>query len=347
MATQEELPSDLSLHGKFAQLMAQQAPVTITVAATQDGNWPFRLGGGAPFCPCIYITAVQQDPDADRGDMMLEAGDEVIMVNDQILIGKSLAEVHDILHTQPEATRLTVRKLPDETPSGVEFFLRRTTEAFNAKMEQFGATRKTYEALEGHVSLYLRRLEALAHVQQEYGQLLENASTTETNRALHSRMTGVAKSHKSYYFSVAEILPKAKFVREQLHTYLTIAIPDAKQTQDRYMQARNQYLALCIRVAEMAAEQARDREQDQVDNDVKTGNYYFRFTLREAGRLAARHAQLRQDLTEKLQMLEAKSGIWKTFEFSFFALSAPLSDAHSLNNSPNLAQHRIASSSSH
>ena len=51
-------------------------------------------------------------------------------------------------------------------------------------------------------------------------------------------------------------------MREQLHTYLTKAIPDAKTTQDKHAAARDRYLALCIKVQEMADEQAEDRVGD-------------------------------------------------------------------------------------
>lgn len=50
------------------------------------------IGGGAPLCPCLYIVQVFDNTPAAK-DGILQAGDELVGINNQSVKGKTKVEV--------------------------------------------------------------------------------------------------------------------------------------------------------------------------------------------------------------------------------------------------------------
>jgi len=57
------------------------------------------IGGGSPLCPCLYIVQIFDNSPAAR-DGSLEAGDEIVGVNNKSVKGKTKVEVAKLIQNE-------------------------------------------------------------------------------------------------------------------------------------------------------------------------------------------------------------------------------------------------------
>lgn len=342
--------SALAQHGPYAEIAAQQPVLRVSLPRNDDGSIGLALGGGAPHCPCIYITAVRRGtvttpldetpPPPPRSPGEIECGDEIVSINGSAVAGKTMEEVQELL-VGSEPIALAIRPLPEQIPSKDSVLLKANvtkskfqrlfsdklrlskfvTDAlgiyrvdlkgeavavFKKRIENFEKTRQMYQQLVKRTKKYLEELDGLVHVQGELGDFLGIVAGNEVDASLHTRLSAITSSHKSLQAALANMKQPAEFVCGQMQTFLDKAIPDAKLTQQAYEKARSKYLAHCVVIHEFSDRQDYASATSQTLKRMSTGNYIFRFALRETLRARAVHDRLKADLEIKLDLLDSK-----------------------------------------
>lgn len=112
--------------------------------------------------------------------------------------------------------------------------------------------------------------------------------------------------HRSMEKDGLKMLKSVKPVLSDLGTYLTKAIPDTKLTIRRYADAKFTYLSYCLKVKELDDEEHTYVALQDPLYRVETGNYEYRLVLRCRQDARTKFASLRNDVLEKLELLESK-----------------------------------------
>lgn len=112
--------------------------------------------------------------------------------------------------------------------------------------------------------------------------------------------------HRNMERDGLKMLKAVKPVLSDLGTYLTKAIPDTKLTIRRYADAKFTYLSYCLKVKELDDEEHTYVALQDPLYRVETGNYEYRLVLRCRQDARAKFASLRNDVLEKLELLESK-----------------------------------------
>lgn len=115
-----------------------------------------------------------------------------------------------------------------------------------------------------------------------------------------------SEMHRSMEKDGLKMLKSVKPVLSDLGTYLTKAIPDTKMTIRRYADAKFTYLSYCLKVKELDDEEHTFTALQDPLYRVETGNYEYRLILRCRQEARAKFASLRNDVLEKLELLESK-----------------------------------------
>lgn len=112
--------------------------------------------------------------------------------------------------------------------------------------------------------------------------------------------------HRNMEKDGLKMLKSVKPVLSDLGTYLTKAIPDTKLTIRRYADAKFTYLSYCLKVKELDDEEHTYVALQDPLYRVETGNYEYRLVLRCRQDARTKFASLRNDVLEKLELLESK-----------------------------------------
>lgn len=115
-----------------------------------------------------------------------------------------------------------------------------------------------------------------------------------------------SEMHRNMEKDGLKMLKAVKPVLNDLGTYLTKAIPDTKLTIRRYADAKFTYLSYCLKVKELDDEEHTYAALQDPLYRVETGNYEYRLILRCRQEARAKFASLRNDVLEKLELLESK-----------------------------------------
>lgn len=103
-----------------------------------------------------------------------------------------------------------------------------------------------------------------------------------------------------------QMIKALKPVIANFGTYLNKAIPDTKLTVRKYADSKFAYLSYCLKVKEMDDEEQSYSSIQEPLYRVETGNYEYRLILRCRQEARAKFAKLRNDVLEKIELLEAK-----------------------------------------
>lgn len=115
-----------------------------------------------------------------------------------------------------------------------------------------------------------------------------------------------SEMHRNMEKDGLKMLKFVKPILSDLGTYLTKAIPDTKLTIRRYADAKFTYLSYCLKVKELDDEEHTYAALQDPLYRVETGNYEYRLILRCRQEARAKFASLRNDVLEKLELLESK-----------------------------------------
>lgn len=135
---------------------------------------------------------------------------------------------------------------------------------------------------------------------RNFAEIREPQQTASETFRIFSEM------HRNIEKDGLKMLKAVKPVLSDLGTYLTKAIPDTKLTIRRYADAKFTYLSYCLKVKELDDEEHTYAALQDPLYRVETGNYEYRLILRCRQEARAKFASLRNDVLEKLELLESK-----------------------------------------
>lgn len=143
-------------------------------------------------------------------------------------------------------------------------------------------------------------IQCFSMVGRNFAEIKEPQQTASETFRLFSEM------HRSMEKDGLKMLKAVKPVLSDLGTYLTKAIPDTKLTVRRYADAKFTYLSYCLKVKELDDEEHTYAALQDPLYRVETGNYEYRMILRCRQEARSKFASLRNDVLEKLELLESK-----------------------------------------
>lgn len=325
-----DLAPDTAHHGADGAATASQPHETVSLACGSDG-WGFKLSGGSPHCPCVYPVQIT------RSDTPFEVGDEIVMINEEVLIGKTIEEVGDLLDRSRGGVKLTYRRLP-ATPTSLlslksadltfkklkqritskmkpetlnllgikRAALAGETTEFDEQIAAFDETTGMYTQLVKLTELYLRHFRFVSEAQSGLGALMTSLQAEETQPTLGQlwQHTGTAQTRSGEM--MMSMFGNASKACEGMSTFLSKAIPDCKASQKQLEDARYEYLAYSLRVQALADKEQSAKASASASKALQTGNYDYRTTLRDCVRHRALYEKARENLAVKLKLLDTK-----------------------------------------
>uniref|UniRef100_A0A671V349 PRKCA-binding protein n=1 Tax=Sparus aurata TaxID=8175 RepID=A0A671V349_SPAAU len=287
-----------------------------TVCLKKDANnlIGISIGGGAQYCPCLYIVQVfDNTPAALEGT--LAAGDEITGVNGKPVKGKTKVEVAKMIQAvQGEAT-IHYNKLQADPKQGksldivlkkvkhrlVENMSSGTADALGLsrailcndglvkRLEELEKTAELYKGLMEHTKRLLRAFFELSQTHRAFGDVFSVIGVREPQAAASEAFVKFADAHRNIEKYGIQLLKTIKPMLHDLNTYLHKAIPDTKLTIRKYLDVKFEYLAM-----------------GEPLYRVSTGNYEYRLVLRCRQEARARFAKMRKDVLEKIELLDQK-----------------------------------------
>lgn len=310
--------------------------MTVTTGTAQitkdDSNLiGISIGGGAPYCPCLYIVQVFDGTPA-AVDGSLQSGDEITSVNGIQVKGKTKVEVAKMIQSTEKTVVINYNKLHAEASQGesIDITLKkvkhRFVESISAntadnlglsramlcndslvkRLQELQATESMYRGLVDHAR---RMLKAHFDVLQSYNQfaaVFSAISVREPQSRASEAFRLYAEMHRQLERDGIKMVKRVKPVLGDLGTYLNKAIPDTKLTVRKYANAKFTYLSYCLKVKEMDDEEHSYAALQEPLYRVETGNYEYRLILRCRQESRGAFARLRGDVLEKIELLESK-----------------------------------------
>uniref|UniRef100_A0A672ZMP9 PRKCA-binding protein n=1 Tax=Sphaeramia orbicularis TaxID=375764 RepID=A0A672ZMP9_9TELE len=240
-----------------------------TVCLKKDANnlIGISIGGGAQYCPCLYIVQVfDNTPAALEGT--LAAGDEITGVNGKPVKGKTKVEVAKMIQAvQGEAT-IHYNKLQADPKQGksldivlkkvkhrlVENMSSGTADALGLsrailcndglvkRLEELEKTAELYKGLMEHTKRLLRAFFELSQTHRAFGDVFSVIGVREPQAAASEAFVKFADAHRNIEKYGIQLLKTIKPMLHDLNTYLHKAIPDTKLTIRKYLDVKFEYL---------------------------------------------------------------------------------------------------------
>uniref|UniRef100_A0A674B2W2 PRKCA-binding protein n=1 Tax=Salmo trutta TaxID=8032 RepID=A0A674B2W2_SALTR len=294
----------------------ERIPGTISLKKDAQNLIGISIGGGAQYCPCLYIVQVfDNTPAALEGT--LAAGDEITGVNGKPVKGKTKVEVAKMIQAvQGEAT-IHYNKLQADPKQGksldivlkkvkhrlVENMSSGTADALGLsrailcndglvkRLEELEKTAELYKGLMEHTKRLLRAFFELSQTHRAFGDVFSVIGVREPQAAASEAFVKFAEAHRNMEKYGIQLLKTIKPMLHDLNTYLHKAIPDTKLTIRKYLDVKFEYLVRAI---------------GEPMYRVGTGNYEYRLVLRCRQEARARFAKMRKDVLEKIELLDQK-----------------------------------------
>ncbi|MGH0137023.1 UNVERIFIED_CONTAM: hypothetical protein FKN15_025457, partial [Acipenser sinensis] len=290
-------------------------PGTVTLKKDPQNLIGISIGGGAQYCPCLYIVQVFDNTPAAL-DGTLAAGDEITGVNGKPVKGKTKVEVAKMIQAVKEGeVNIHYNKLQADPKQGkcldivlkkvkhrlVENMSAGTADALGLsrailcndglvkRLEELERTAELYKGLMEHTKRLLRAFFELSQTHRAFGDVFSVIGVREPQAAASEAFVKFAEAHRNIEKFGIRLLKTLKPMLHDLNTYLNKAIPDTKLTIRKYLDVKFEYLALGEPLYRVA-----------------TGNYEYRLVLRCRQEARARFAKMRKDVLEKIELLDQK-----------------------------------------
>ena len=304
---------------------------TVTLSKDSQNLIGISIGGGAPFCPCLYVVQVFDNTPAGK-DGSLASGDEIVAINGQSAKGLTKSQLAKTIQAVKGDVKVNFNKLHADQKQGksLDIVLKklkhRMVEQMDAgtadalglsrailcndvlikrlqEMEQTGAV---YRGLMEHCKKLLKAYFDLSKTHRELGDIFAVIGVREPQQNSREAFTNFGGAHRSFEKAGFQLLKTLKPMLSDLNTYLNKAIPDTRLTIKKYADVKFEYLSYCLKVKEMDDEEYSYAALQEPLYRVETGNYEYRLVLRCRQLARAHFAKLRKDVMEKLELLDNK-----------------------------------------
>ncbi|XP_051899000.1 PRKCA-binding protein [Pristis pectinata] len=323
--------SDMDFEIEEDKLGIPTVPGRVTLKKDSQNLIGISIGGGAQYCPCLYIVQVFDNTPAAL-DGTLAAGDEIVGVTGKSVKGKTKVEVAKMIQAVKGEVTIHYNKLQADPKQGktldivlkkvkhrlVENMSSGTADALGLsrailcndglvkKLEELERTAELYKGLMEHTKRLLRAFFELSQTHKAFGDVFAVIGVREPQPAASEAFIKFAEAHRSIEKFGIRLLKTVKPMLSDLNTYLNKAIPDTKLTIKKYLDVKFEYLSYCLKVKEMDDEEYSCIALQEPLYRVGTGNYEYRLILRCRQEARARFAKMRKDVLEKIELLDQK-----------------------------------------
>ncbi|VDP85109.1 unnamed protein product [Echinostoma caproni] len=296
------------------------------------------IGGGAPYCPCLYVVQIFDGTPASE-DGTLQAGDEITGVNGIPVKGKSKVEAARLIQSFKDQVIINFNKLHADPKQGktldivlkkakhrvVEFMEASTADALGLsrailvndglvkKLDELNRTANMFSGMVAHARNMLRAIYELSRIYAALGDVFSEIGVKEPMRRTSEAFTQFGTTHRSMERYSIDMLKKIKPIVADLNTFLHKAVPDTRLTIKKYLDVKFEYLSYCLKVKEMDDEEYGFAMIHEPLYRVETGNYEYRLILRCRQDARIRFAKMRSDVLVKLELLDNKHGKCSSF----------------------------------
>ncbi|MEQ2231811.1 PRKCA-binding protein [Ilyodon furcidens] len=272
-------------------------PGTVTLKKDANNLIGISIGGGAQYCPCLYIVQVFDNTPAAL-DGTLAAGDEITGVNGKTVKGKTKVEVAKMIQA--------VQVIGFWEGKSSFLLVRALSYGLVKRLEELEKTAELYKGLMEHTKRLLRAFFELSQTHRGFGDVFSVIGVREPQAAASEAFVKFADAHRNIEKYGIQLLKTIKPMLHDLNTYLHKAIPDTKLTIRKYLDVKFEYLSYCLKVKEMDDEEYTSIAMGEPLYRVSTGNYEYRLVLRCRQEARARFAKMRKDVLEKIELLDQK-----------------------------------------
>uniref|UniRef100_A0A669D2Z3 PRKCA-binding protein n=1 Tax=Oreochromis niloticus TaxID=8128 RepID=A0A669D2Z3_ORENI len=276
-------------------------PGTVTLKKDANNLIGISIGGGAQYCPCLYIVQVFDNTPAAL-DGTLAAGDEITGVNGKAVKGKTKVEVAKMIQAVQGEAVIHYNKLQADPKQGKSLDI----DGLVKRLEELEKTAELYKGLMEHTKRLLRAFFELSQTHRAFGDVFSVIGVREPQAAASEAFVKFADAHRNIEKYGIQLLKTIKPMLHDLNTYLNKAIPDTKLTIRKYLDVKFEYLSYCLKVKEMDDEEYSSIAMGEPLYRVSTGNYEYRLVLRCRQEARARFAKMRKDVLEKIELLDQK-----------------------------------------
>ena len=163
-----------------------------------------------------------------------------------------------------------------------------------------------YRGLVDHCKRVLKAYFNVFQAMHAFGTEFCTISIREPQPTASEAYRQFGEMHRGLEKEGIQMIKALKPVIANFGTYLNKAIPDTKLTVRKYADSKFAYLSYCLKVKEMDDEEQSYSSIQEPLYRVETGNYEYRLILRCRQEARAKFAKLRNDVLEKIELLEAK-----------------------------------------
>ncbi|KAK2512750.1 Pick1 [Columba guinea] len=292
--------ADLDYDIEEDKLGIPTVPGTVTLKKDSQNLIGISIGGGAQYCPCLYIVQVFDNTPAAL-DGTVAAGDEITGVNSKSVKGKTKVEVAKMIQMVKGEVTIHYNKLQADPKQGksldivlkkvkhrlVENMSSGTADALGLsrailcndglvkRLEELERTAELYKGLTEHTKSLLRAFFELSQTHRAFGDVFSVIGVREPQPAASEAFIKFADAHRNI----------EKF---GIHLLKTIKP------------------SYCLKVKEMDDEEYSCIALNEPLYRVSTGNYEYRLILRCRQEARTRFAKMRKDVLEKIELLDQK-----------------------------------------
>lgn len=279
----------------------------------------------------LYIVQVFDNTPVSR-EGTLQSGDELLGVGGTSVKGKTKVEVAKMIQTAEKEVTIHYNKLHADNLQGetldialkkikhrlVENMSSKTADALGLsrailcndslvkRLKELEGTEIMYRGLVDHCKRVLKAYFNVFQIMQVFGTEFCTMSIREPQPTASEAYRAFGEMHRGLEKEGIQMIKALKPVIANFGTYLNKAIPDTKLTVRRYADSKFAYLSYCLKVKEMDDEEQSYSSIQEPLYRVETGNYEYRLVLRCRQDARSKFARLRNDVLEKIELLEAK-----------------------------------------
>uniref|UniRef100_A0A8D0PJI4 PRKCA-binding protein n=1 Tax=Sus scrofa TaxID=9823 RepID=A0A8D0PJI4_PIG len=302
--------ADLDYDIEEDKLGIPTVPGKVTLQKDAQNLIGISIGGGAQYCPCLYIVQVFDNTPAAL-DGTVAAGDEITGVNGRSIKGKTKVEVAKMIQEVKGEVTIHYNKLQADPKQGMSLDIvlkkvkHRLVENMSSGTADALGLSRAILCNDGLVKR-LEELERTAELYKAFGDVFSVIGVREPQPAASEAFVKFADAHRSIEKFGIRLLKTIKPMLTDLNTYLNKAIPDTRLTIKKYLDVKFEYLSYCLKVKEMDDEEYSCIALGEPLYRVSTGNYEYRLILRCRQEARARFSQMRKDVLEKMELLDQK-----------------------------------------
>ncbi|VDM57717.1 unnamed protein product [Angiostrongylus costaricensis] len=304
---------------------------TIEIVKDEKGLVGISIGGGYPYCPCVYVVQIFDRSPAEA-DSRIRAGDEIVAVNGISVKGERKSTVAQLIQCSTNPVKITINKLEADSSKGktLDIIMKKIKHKIVEFMDTdsadaLGLSRailcndpllKKMKILEDNTLLYRNMIgyfedlfylqEKVSYYQKEFGDIFCELAAHEAHANANEAFSEFGVAHRRLSKKQSDSLNNLRPLIADFVTYVDKVVPDTQLTLKKYLDVKYEYLSYCLKLKEMDDEELEYHTLNEGLYRVETGNYEYRLMLRCRQEAREKFMQMRNDVMIKIELLDQK-----------------------------------------